>query len=122
VFNASSRCFIGRSPITYRFFLIDSFLCLDTSAVFKILRLHFLMMFRFCAAILSIIRFASSRKVTSRYQYMLSIQYPSIFLYVFVHRPLIPFQRQHIIRSFSFDFLCDCRLCSHGLKKEVGGS
>ena len=34
------------------------------------------MIFRFCAAILSIVRFASSRKVTSRYQCMLSIQCP----------------------------------------------
>lgn len=59
--------------MTYRFFLIDNFLCLDTSAVFKILRLHFLMMFRFCAAILSIVRFASSRKVTSRCQCILSM-------------------------------------------------
>ena len=47
---------------------------------------------------------------------------PRIFLYVFIHRPLVPSQRQHIIRSFSFDFLCDCRLCSHGLKKEFDGS
>ena len=64
--------FVDRVHNTNLFFLIDS-LCLVICAGFKILRLHFLMIFKFCAASLSIVVFASSRKVTSRYQCMLSI-------------------------------------------------
>lgn len=40
---------------------------------------------------------------------------PKIFLYVFVQHPLVSFQRQYIILPFFFDFLCYCRLGSHGV-------
>lgn len=63
---------MGRRLMASRFFFIDS-LRFDNSVTFKMLRHHFLMMFRFCAAVLSIVAFASSRKVTSRCQCILSM-------------------------------------------------
>ncbi len=70
--NTTSKYLIDNRLITNRFFSIDNFF-LVSSIIFKILKLHFLIIFRFCADILSSIAFASSRNVTSRCQCMLSI-------------------------------------------------
>lgn len=58
------------------FFFIDK-TGFISSAIFSMLRLHFLIMFWFCAACLSNVVFASSRKVTSKCQCILSmLQWP----------------------------------------------
>lgn len=67
-----SRSIVGCRLMANRFFFIDS-LRFDNSVTFKMLRHHFRMMFRFCAAVLSMVAFASSRKVTSRRQCIPSI-------------------------------------------------